>query len=90
MKRLGVSTCHILADRGNPSTGTIDWRTSTLVGDEEPRDKRDSRDEKRESTTVEKSGAEQPYRPPLTEGAVLKLGASVLIAFTLLQSVGQP
>ena len=50
------------------------------MGDEEPRDKRDSRDEKRGSTTVEKSGAEQPYRPPLTEGAALKLGASVHVA----------
>ena len=80
MKSLGVSTCHILADMGNPSAGTIDWRTSTLVGDEEPRDKRDSRDEKRGSTTVEKSGAGQPYRPPPTDGAVLKLGASVHVA----------
>jgi hypothetical protein len=66
----------ILADRGNPLAGTIDWRTSTLVGDEEPRDKRDSRDDKKEHTTVEMSGAEQPYRPPRTEGAVLKRGYS--------------
>lgn len=60
------------------------------MGDEEPRDKRDSRDEKRESTTVEKSGAEQPYRPPLTEGAVLKLSSVHVACFTVLQSVGQP
>ena len=76
MKRLVYSPAIILADRGNSSTGTIDWRTSTLVGDEEPRDKRDSRDDKKEYTTVATSGAEQPYKPPLTEGAVLKLGCS--------------
>ena len=46
------------------------------MGDEEPRDKRDSRDEKKEYSTVEMSGAEQPYKPLLTEGAVLKLGCS--------------
>ncbi len=52
--------------------GTIDWRTSTLMGDEEPRDKRDPRDEKKGHTTAETSAAEQTHRTPPTEGMVWK------------------
>ncbi len=47
--------------------GTIDWRTSTLAGDENQADKKETREYKNEPA-AEDSGSEQPSRPLVPEG----------------------
>lgn len=47
--------------------GTIDWRTSTLAGDEYQADKKESQVDKKEPA-AEDSGSEQPSRPLVLEG----------------------
>ena len=47
--------------------GTIDWRTSTLAGDENQADKRETQMDKKEPA-AEDSVSEQPSRPVVPEG----------------------
>lgn len=47
--------------------GTIDWRTSTLAGDENQADKKETQVDRKEPA-AENSGSEQPSRPPVPEG----------------------
>ena len=49
------------------SAGTIDWRTSTLAGDEYQTGKRETQVDKKEPA-AEDSGSEQPSRPLMPEG----------------------